>query len=510
LEKDLGNARRKVAALTPEAAEAASLRTQVARLELIAETASREVAAVHRSKAWRAAAAMWAARDWLRRQAGRMPSLRRVRALAGEPPIEGRAAVIVISYNDPGRLRECLESLLANTDYPDYHVIVVDNASAEPVPQYLRELAQAKPRVEVVFNTANLGFAAANNLGLQLATDAEFVVLLNQDTVVPPGWLTGLLRHARRPEVGLVGPVTNWTGNEAKIDVTYTALREMPAFAEAYTRAHRGQTFEIKMLAMFCVAMRRSVAHELGPLDERFGQGMFEDEDYARRARQAGYQVICAEDVFVHHDGRASFGRLPPGEYHALFEHNRRLFEEKWGEPWVPHQLRGQRGRRPRLNRALLTFRPALKFYLANHLVTHIPTFRVRHWYYRRVLKYCLGRDSSIHMGAFVTGEFISIGDNVTINRRCYLDGRIGIEIHDNVHLSPEVYVISMEHDSDSPLFATRGGKVVIERHAWIGARADRARRSHWRRRGRWGWRGGDPRCESLPYRRGCACPRDS
>lgn len=114
----------------------------------------------------------------------------------------------------------------------------------------------------------------------------------------------------------------------------------------------------------------------------------------------------------------------------------------------------------------------ALRLYLANHLIAEIPSFRLRHWYYRNILHYKIGRDSSVHMGTFVTGDHITIGDNVVINRRCYLDGRIGIEIKNNVSISPEVYIVSMEHDPNSPVFATRGEKVVIEDNVWIGTRA--------------------------------------
>jgi glycosyltransferase involved in cell wall biosynthesis len=86
--------------------------------------------------------------------------------------------------------------------------------------------------------------------------------------------------------------------------------------------------------------MRRSLLARLGPLDERFGAGMFEDDDFARRVRAAGGRVVCAEDVFVHHWGRASFGALPEGRYQEVFEENRRRFEQKWGEPWRGHRSR--------------------------------------------------------------------------------------------------------------------------------------------------------------------------
>jgi GT2 family glycosyltransferase len=111
----------------------------------------------------------------------------------------------------------------------------------------------------------------------------------------------------------------------------------MPAWAQRWMREHDGQTFDIPMLAMFCVAMRRDAWERVGALDERFGIGMFEDDDYSRRVKAAGYRIACARDSFVHHQMGASFGRLRPPEYQALFERNRRLYEEKWGEAWQPH-----------------------------------------------------------------------------------------------------------------------------------------------------------------------------
>ena len=113
-----------------------------------------------------------------------------------------------------------------------------------------------------------------------------------------------------------------------------------------------------------------------------------------------------------------------------------------------------------------------LKFYIATNWVAHIPSFRIRQWYYRHFLHYTIGRASSIHMGVFVTGNHIKIGDNVVVNRNVYLDGRIGITMKNNISISPEAYIVSMDHDPNDPHFATRGGEVVIEDNVWIGARA--------------------------------------
>ena len=252
----------------------------------------------------------------------------------------GKVCIIIVSYNGLDYLRGCVTSLLTFTCYSNYQIIIVDNASQALVQDYLRQIQMTEPRIRVIFNDANIGFAAANNIGLRYASDRGFVVLLNSDTIASPGWLCGLLQYASRPEVGMVGPVTNWTGNEAKVAVGYRDVREMPAFAQARADTYAGQFFEIRMLAMYCVALRRAVLDQVGPLDERFGLGLFEDEDYARRVRQAGFRIICAEDVFVHHYGMSSFARLPEAEYRRLFERNRRLYEEKWGEPWSPHRVR--------------------------------------------------------------------------------------------------------------------------------------------------------------------------
>ena len=90
---------------------------------------------------------------------------------------------------------------------------------------------------------------------------------------------------------------------------------------------------------MFCCAFRRDIYEALGPLDERFGIGMFEDEDYALRAKAAGYDTAWTPEVYVHHAYHASIGKLVPnGEYQKLARRNMTLFEEKWGICWERHR----------------------------------------------------------------------------------------------------------------------------------------------------------------------------
>jgi GT2 family glycosyltransferase len=244
-----------------------------------------------------------------------------------------KVTIIVIAYNNLDLTRRCIDSIYARSQYAKLEVIVVDNASKDGTPRYLKDLAAANPTVRIILNAENRGFAPANNQGLQVAT-GEVIVLLNNDTVVTPGWIAKLTRHLADPAVGMVGPATNMCGNESIIHVPYdvSTLKGMDAFVQRYHELHPSpDAFDIDMLSMFCVAMRRETAKEIGPLDERFRVGMFEDTDYAERLKRAGYRIVSARDVYIHHDCKSSFGKLPSAEYHRIYEENKRKFEEKWG-----------------------------------------------------------------------------------------------------------------------------------------------------------------------------------
>lgn len=250
-------------------------------------------------------------------------------AIRGSGP---RASVIVVSHGQWRHTHACLERLLACLPPSASEVIVVDNGSTDGSRQGLFGWTRFDPRVRAIWNTDNRGFAAACNQGLAAAR-GDVLVLLNNDVLVTPGWLRGLMRHLEDPTVGMVGPVTNAIGNEARINVPYEDLAGLLAFARRRQRSHHGRSFSISLCAMFCVAMRRDTYERVGPLDERFGEGLFEDDDYARRLRAASLSCRCAEGVFVHHFGSITLRALGAKRWRTLFETNRRRFHAKWGEP---------------------------------------------------------------------------------------------------------------------------------------------------------------------------------
>lgn len=249
-------------------------------------------------------------------------------------------SVILVTYNNIEYTKKCIKSIFQKTAYPNYEIIIVDNLSVDGTQDYLKELEKEYDNITIILNDDNLGFAAGNNVGIK-ACKGQYIILLNNDTVVTRGWITSMIKHLDKNNIGMVGPVTNSIGNESQINVTYKDINDMDEFALNYTTLHHDELYEnIQVLAMFCVAIKRDVLEKVGLLDENYKIGMFEDDDYSIALRLKGYEVACVEDVFIHHFGNASFKKLEDKKYREIFEHNKSYFESKWKVLWTPHKYR--------------------------------------------------------------------------------------------------------------------------------------------------------------------------
>jgi GT2 family glycosyltransferase len=250
------------------------------------------------------------------------------------------ASIIVVTCENLVFTRLCVESVLLAGDLTSFELIVIDNGSTDGTQDYLQALALRDPRVRVELGDRNRGFAAAVNRGLAAAR-APHLVLLNNDTIVAPGWLTALTAHLDDQELGLVCAVSNRAAGEAEVEATYTTYDGFRQLAAKRLRTRARERTLLASLTLFCAGLRHEVYEQAGPLDERFGLGMFEDDDYVRRVRQQDYEIACAEDVLVHHFGQASIGWLArTGAYGALFAENRQRYEAKWATSWRPHRRR--------------------------------------------------------------------------------------------------------------------------------------------------------------------------
>lgn len=201
--------------------------------------------------------------------------------------------IIIPSYNAEHVIPlavKCLESIARHSR--NYRVIWVQNGGEVP-----GDIAEALEKLEarlVIKNEQNLGFVKATNQGL-MASAAPFVVLMNNDTEAAPGWLAAL-RAPLKGRVGVTGPVTtargSWQGREL---VVRRRVRIIPPGM---------------MLAFFCVMLRRDVIEKVGLLDEAFGVGLGDDDDYSRRVQAAGFQLALVCGLVIPHHHRSTFKEL--------------------------------------------------------------------------------------------------------------------------------------------------------------------------------------------------------
>ena len=240
-------------------------------------------------------------------------------------PGAGLTSILIPVLNQLPLLKLALDSVERCTPAP-HEVVVVDNGSRPDVREYLA----ARP-VRVVVNPGNRGFAAAVNQGVGAAR-GELLVLMNSDVQVTPGWLEELREALARPGAGLAGPLTNNCSGLQCVPVDYARCGGPDGVARLLAHTRFGAVREVDRLVGFCVAFTRATAEAVGPWDERFGVGNFEDDDYCLRARLMGLKCLVVEGAFVHHEGGATF-RAEQVDYRELMEHNRELFAGKWRDP---------------------------------------------------------------------------------------------------------------------------------------------------------------------------------
>ncbi|MBI4430834.1 MAG: glycosyltransferase family 2 protein [Candidatus Omnitrophica bacterium] len=236
-----------------------------------------------------------------------------------------RCDIVSPIWNQFERTKRCVESLIRHTDYP-FRLILVDNASDEPARSYLESLA-SDPRINVklIRNEENLGNIKAANQGIYVS-DAEYVCILDNDTIVTEGWLSEMIAIAEvEPNIGIVNPISNSNG--------WPPPKGCPIdeYAKTLRKDWGGCYSEMATAVGFCFLISRKLIDTIGVWDEIFGMGYYEDRDYSRRAVQAGFKIAFAKGAYVYHEEHSSFRKRP--EWYELQERNRAIYEARYGRP---------------------------------------------------------------------------------------------------------------------------------------------------------------------------------
>ena len=253
--------------------------------------------------------------------------------------------IVIVSHNARAELDACLASLAEHPPAASHEIVVVDNASTDGGPA----AARARwPAVRVIDAGDNLGFAAATNLGIR-ATASRLLLLLNSDTLPPPGAIDDLVAVLRsRAGVAVVGP--RLVDAHGALEVSFGSM--ISPFADLWQKCLvRGHAWRVPLLASLverraraerrvdwvsgaCLLVGRAEAEAAGLLDERFFL-YCEDVDFCASLRGLGHDILFTPTVeVVHHRGRS--GQSAPASTAAAYRRSQLAFYRKHHPAWYP------------------------------------------------------------------------------------------------------------------------------------------------------------------------------
>ena len=248
-----------------------------------------------------------------------------------------KVAVVVLNWNGLADTSECLESLGTIT-YANYHIIVIDNGSSGDDAQVLQE--RFSDSIQLIAGAENVGFAGGCNIGIRsaLARGADYILLLNNDTVVDPAFLSVLVQAAEeipdgaafcpkicyydRPRVirSTGGRVNAWMGRAWQVG------RDRPDEG-SYGHVH---VEERDYADGACMLIRRGALERVGLLDEEYF-AYWEETDWCARAAEAGYRSYYVSAARVWH--KTARSQAPDSDYYYLYRRNALLFLRKRKSP---------------------------------------------------------------------------------------------------------------------------------------------------------------------------------
>ena len=247
--------------------------------------------------------------------------------------------IIIPIYNALDDVKQCLDSV-EPTLLDTHRLIIVDDGSEDDTKIFLEEfVANRNSYVTLIRHDIAVGYTKAANAGMR-ATESDFVILLNSDTIVPALWILKLVQCAEdAKEIGIIGPMSNAASWQSIPDIkekegSYSlnplpsgiTVQDMDLMCQKYSLPEFPR---VQLVNGFCFCIKRAVIDQIGLFDEdSYPKGYNEENDYCFRATDAGFDLSIATHTYVYHAKSKSY---TPKKRLLLCEESRKVFEKTYG-----------------------------------------------------------------------------------------------------------------------------------------------------------------------------------
>lgn len=288
---------------------------------------------------------------------GRYPNTYRVRYPVPEPaPL---VSLLVPTRNGVEILRPCVDAILERTDYTAYELIILDNQTdCRETLAYMEEVCQRDSRVKVIRWDHPFNYSAINNFGARQAQGSLLGLINNDIEPLNPEWLSEMVSHAVRPEVGCVGAKLYYPNNKLQHGGVILGIGGVAGHSHKFADREAPGYFYRLMLTQnlsavtgACLLLRKTVFDEVGGLNEEHLKIAFNDVDLCLKVRAAGYQNVWTPHAEAYHHESVSRGKEDTPEKQARFAGEVAYMKQQWAE-----ELASDPAYNPNLTRAFEDF----------------------------------------------------------------------------------------------------------------------------------------------------------
>jgi len=235
-------------------------------------------------------------------------------------------SIIIPVWNQADMTTGCIQAIMENTE--DYEVVIIDNGSDPP----FKPPFSGFNDIRVIRNKENKGFSVAANQGIKAAR-GDVIVLFNNDIICTPGWAERLVGWL--DEFDIVAPMSNLVGGLQQVVIgSYQSRDGLDEAAKEFSKENEGLYWEVNF-AVVSMFIKKKIFDDIGYLDESLWPCCGEDIDICFRAREAGYRIGIANDVYVHHGMSQTFKAMQEAgltDYDEVVEQNNKHLVKKWGK----------------------------------------------------------------------------------------------------------------------------------------------------------------------------------